>query len=149
MRYCSPYCRRRSRATARETAGSSSTVKIAGLAMRSIQPRVWPRDECGAGYGGAMQSGCAHVDLVEPVEPSADGCEDCLAVGGRWVHLRLCLTCGHVGCCDSSPSKHATAHFRSAGHPLVQSFEPGEEWVWCYADEALVGVAGLPSRSHS
>ncbi|WP_433619233.1 UBP-type zinc finger domain-containing protein [Dactylosporangium sp. CA-139114] len=84
-----------------------------------------------------------------PVEPSADGCEDCLAVGGRWVHLRLCLTCGHVGCCDSSPSKHATAHFRSSGHPLVQSFEPGEEWAWCYADEAVVGVAGLPSRSHS
>lgn len=95
-----------------------------------------------------MQS-CAHVGQVAVVEPSADGCEDCLAAGGRWVHLRLCLSCGHVGCCDSSPGRHATAHFRSEGHALVQSFEPGEEWVWCYADEALVTVAGLPSRSHS
>ncbi|WP_432824368.1 UBP-type zinc finger domain-containing protein [Dactylosporangium sp. CA-092794] len=95
------------------------------------------------------QSACSHLDVIGEVEPSADGCEDCLAVGGRWVHLRLCLTCGHVGCCDSSPAKHATAHFHSAGHPLVQSFEPGEDWVWCYADEALLRVSGLPERAHS
>jgi len=95
-----------------------------------------------------VSDACAHVDEIAAVEPSADGCEDCLAVGGRWVHLRLCLMCGHVGCCDSSPAKHATAHFHGVGHPLVQSFEPGEDWVWCYADEALLRVPGLPDRSH-
>jgi uncharacterized UBP type Zn finger protein len=92
---------------------------------------------------------CEHLELINDVEPSADGCTDCLAMGGRWVHLRLCLTCGHVGCCDSSPNKHATAHFHAGGHPLVQSYEPGEDWVWCYADEALLRVDGLPERAHS
>ncbi|UWP78520.1 ubiquitin carboxyl-terminal hydrolase 14 [Dactylosporangium fulvum] len=95
-----------------------------------------------------MSDPCEHLDQINDVQPSADGCEDCLAVGGRWVHLRLCLTCGHVGCCDSSPAKHATAHFHADGHPLVQSFEPGEDWVWCYADEALLRVSGLPARAH-
>jgi uncharacterized UBP type Zn finger protein len=96
----------------------------------------------------SVSNPCEHLDLIADVQPSADGCEDCLAAGGRWVHLRLCLTCGHVGCCDSSPAKHATAHYHGAGHPLVQSFEPGEEWVWCYADEALLKVDGLPERAH-
>ncbi|MER6559028.1 UBP-type zinc finger domain-containing protein [Streptomyces sp. NPDC001027] len=67
-----------------------------------------------------------------------DGCEECLAIGGHWVHLRLCLTCGHVGCCDSSPGKHATAHFSRTGHPVIQSFESGEDWRWCFIDEQLV-----------
>ena len=93
---------------------------------------------------------CPHLAAapvaVRPRTPQ--GCEQCLADGTRWVHLRLCLTCGHVGCCDSSPAKHATAHYHSVGHPLVQSFEPGEEWVWCYADDALLKVPGLPERSH-
>jgi len=80
-------------------------------------------------------SGCAHAAQIKPVRPSADGCEDCLKIGDRWVHLRVCLSCGHVGCCDSSPNRHASAHFKATGHPLVQSFEPGEEWVWCYADK--------------
>ena len=86
---------------------------------------------------------CVHVlDLPPRVEPrTPEGCEECLAIGQGWVHLRLCLTCGHVGCCDSSPGKHATKHYRTVGHPVVQSFEPGEDWVWCYADEALVQVA--------
>jgi uncharacterized UBP type Zn finger protein len=96
-----------------------------------------------------MSDPCGHLDLINDVQPSADGCEDCLATGGRWVHLRLCLTCGHVGCCDSSPNKHATAHFHSSDHPLVQSFEPGENWVWCYADEVGLDIAGLPARAHS
>ena len=78
---------------------------------------------------------CTHLDEIRPVRPSADGCEDCLRIGGRWVHLRLCLTCGHVGCCDSSPNRHASAHARAEGHPLVQSLEPGERWIWCYVDE--------------
>jgi uncharacterized UBP type Zn finger protein len=92
---------------------------------------------------------CTHVGEIKDVTPSADGCEDCLAIGGRWVHLRLCVTCGHVGCCDSSPNKHATAHFRHTGDPLVQSYEPGEEWFWCYADQVAFEIAGAPSRAHS
>lgn len=82
---------------------------------------------------------CLHVDQIQDVTPSASGCEDCLKSGGRWVHLRICLICGHVGCCDSSPNRHATRHFHETGHPLVQSFEQGEDWVWCYADSALIG----------
>lgn len=85
---------------------------------------------------------CPHVGQVRPVEPRTPGCEECRAIGSRWVHLRLCLTCGHVGCCDSSPNRHATAHFRAEGHPIVRSFEPGEDWAWCYVDEAVVEVPG-------
>lgn len=78
---------------------------------------------------------CTHLDLIRPVTPSAEGCEDCLKIGAPWMHLRLCLTCGHVGCCDSSPNRHASKHAAAASHPLVQSFEPGEDWIWCYVDE--------------
>jgi uncharacterized UBP type Zn finger protein len=84
-----------------------------------------------------MKDTCAHLDKIQEVTPSAPGCEDCLRSGSRWLHLRLCLTCGHVGCCDSSPNKHATKHYHATKHPLIRSFEPGEEWVWCYADELL------------
>src|SRR5690242_8588674 len=76
---------------------------------------------------------CSHLDEVRTVEPSSTGCEDCLRIGGRWVHLRLCMTCGHVGCCDNSPNRHATAHWRQTSHPLIRSYEPGENWWWCYA----------------
>jgi len=78
---------------------------------------------------------CTHLDTIHDVTPSADGCEDCLKAGTTWVHLRLCRECGHMGCCDSSPSKHATAHFHGTGHPVVQSAEQGEDWLWCYSDE--------------
>ncbi len=71
------------------------------------------------------------------VPPSGPGCVECTAAGGWWVHLRRCAACGHVGCCDSSPMQHATAHFRDAGHRYIQSFEPGEDWVWDYADETF------------
>ena len=83
---------------------------------------------------------CAHLDTVEFVDPPADipGCEDCLKIGGEWVHLRLCLTCGHVGCCDDSPNRHATAHFHATRHPIIQSLEPGEDWRWCFVHEAVV-----------
>jgi len=81
---------------------------------------------------------CAHRDQIKDVKPSAAGCEECLALGDRWVHLRMCLTCGHVGCCDSSKNRHATKHFRSTGHPIMQSIEPGESWTWCYVDEVMV-----------
>jgi len=81
---------------------------------------------------------------------SGNGCVECLATGGRWVHLRRCATCGHVGCCDSSPGRHATAHFGGLGHPIVQSFEPGEDWYWCYLDELAMEDPGAgPSPSHT
>lgn len=95
-------------------------------------------------------SSCTHLgDLEVNAAPGTEGCVDCLAIGGRWVHLRRCLACGHVGCCDSSPNRHATAHFHTAGHPLVQSFEPGEDWIWCYVDDVAFEAPELiPSPSH-
>ena len=80
-------------------------------------------------------NGCEHLKEIKKVTPSADGCEDCLKTGGWWVHLRLCETCGHVGCCDSSPNKHATKHFHATTHPIVKSIEPGEDWGYCYVDD--------------
>jgi hypothetical protein len=82
---------------------------------------------------------CPHVTMIRPVVPrTAEGCEECLRIGSPWVHLRLCLTCGHVGCCDSSPNRHARLHAHAVGHPIVQSFEPGEHWRWCFIDEGFV-----------
>ena len=80
---------------------------------------------------------CTHLDEIKVTElpdPIA-GCEDCLKIGGTWVHLRMCEICGHIGCCDDSPNKHATAHFHATSHPVIRSAEPGEEWSWCYVDE--------------
>ena len=82
-----------------------------------------------------MPAYCSHFDQVRAVTPSTSGCEECLKIGDSWVHLRLCLACGHVGCCDSSKNKHATKHFRATGHPVMRSLEPGEDWGWCYVDE--------------
>ncbi|MEU2489965.1 UBP-type zinc finger domain-containing protein [Streptomyces sp. NPDC007883] len=80
-----------------------------------------------------------HPDMVRPVSPNTpQGCEECLRLGSPWVHLRLCLSCGHVGCCDSSPLRHASGHAETEGHPIVQSFEPGEDRRWCYIDQAMV-----------
>jgi hypothetical protein len=84
---------------------------------------------------------CAHLDQIRAdVTPSStEGCTDCLAIGStNWVHLRQCLSCGHVACCDSSPYRHATAHFQSSGHAVMRSVQPGEDWRWCYVDEAIV-----------
>ncbi len=77
---------------------------------------------------------CTHLDQIREVTPSAKGCEECVKLGERWVELRLCLTCGHVGCCDSSKHKHATSHFHQSHHPIIKSFESGADWKWCYAD---------------
>ena len=88
---------------------------------------------------------CTHLNMVRDVLPRTPrGCEECLKMGGSWVHLRLCMTCGHVGCCDQSPGQHATAHYHSTGHPLIRSFEPGEGWAWCYADNLFIDSAPLP-----
>jgi hypothetical protein len=81
---------------------------------------------------------CMHVAEIKEATPSSRGCEECLRLGDSWVHLRLCLSCGHVGCCDSSKNRHATAHFWTTRHPIVRSLEPGEDWRWCYIDEVVV-----------
>jgi hypothetical protein len=84
---------------------------------------------------------CTHLDQIQIEPPEAvEGCEDCLRTGGRWVHLRTCLTCGHVGCCDSSPNRHASGHAGESGHPIVRSAEPGETWCWCYVDEVAFEI---------
>ena len=82
---------------------------------------------------------CAHLQQLETVEPTSPrGCEECLATGQRWVHLRMCMSCGHVGCCDSSPGRHTTAHARSTDHPVVQSVEQGGNWAFCYPHESIL-----------
>ncbi|HEX3796534.1 MAG TPA: UBP-type zinc finger domain-containing protein [Acidimicrobiales bacterium] len=87
-------------------------------------------------------SGCTHLEQMVDIEPQTPtGCTACLLLGDGWVHLRLCLSCGFVGCCDSSPNAHATEHFAEDGHPLMQSFQPGEDWIWCYVDEVMMEPA--------
>lgn len=88
---------------------------------------------------------CTHLDTVTVTQlpESVDGCEDCLASGGQWLHLRICLACGHVGCCDDSPNKHATAHATAESHPLIRSLEPGEVWSWCYVDEVGLRIPSV------
>jgi uncharacterized UBP type Zn finger protein len=81
---------------------------------------------------------CAHRSQIRDLKPKTEGCEECLKTGDRWVQLRLCLSCGHVGCCDSSKNKHATAHFRGTKHPIIRTLQPGERWMWCYVDETML-----------
>ena len=88
---------------------------------------------------------CAHLKEIKSVHPNSKGCEECLKMGDSWVHLRLCLSCGHVGCCDSSKNKHATKHFHSTRHPIMRSLEPGEHWGWCYVDELMLESTGHPA----
>ncbi len=92
-----------------------------------------------------MSELCTHLDQVELRElpASADGCEECLRDGDKWLHLRICLTCGHVGCCDDSPNRHATAHHHATTHPIIRSLEPGEEWSWWYLDEVAFLLDGI------
>jgi uncharacterized UBP type Zn finger protein len=85
-----------------------------------------------------MEKECSHLEMIGTVIPSAEGCEECLKIGGHWVNLRICLVCGKVGCCDASPNRHATKHFHEVGHPAIQSFQPDEIWGWCYADEVAI-----------
>jgi hypothetical protein len=87
-----------------------------------------------------MADECEHVEGIRKVTPSALGCEDCLAIGSRWVHLRICRRCGHVGCCDDSPHRHATAHFRKTRHPIIEGYDPPEGWGWCYVDEVALDL---------
>ena len=95
-----------------------------------------------------MSLECPHLDTVRDVTPhTTEGCEACLAIGAKWVHLRLCLACGHVGCCDDSQHRHATKHFRSTKHPVMRSFQRNEDWGWCYIDELFIEPAPRPSRA--
>jgi len=87
-----------------------------------------------------MANECKHLDQIRDVMPSGVSCEECLKTGDEWMHLRLCETCGHVGCCDDSKNKHATAHFHATAHPIIRSLEPGEDWRWCYVDELIVPI---------
>ena len=96
-----------------------------------------------------MSEDCAHIGEVgvTRLPESVEGCEDCLKTGDKWVHLRSCLVCGHVGCCDSSPNRHATRHFEETGHPLIRSIEPGEQWSWCYVDEIGLVIEGIEGET--
>lgn len=86
-----------------------------------------------------MAAQCRHLDQIQLRDTDTHVCEECVKMGDRWVHLRMCLICGHVGCCDSSKNRHATRHYHSQKHPLIRSIEPGENWVWCYVDQTIVG----------
>jgi uncharacterized UBP type Zn finger protein len=85
---------------------------------------------------------CDHLKHLHPVAATSSGCEECLKMGSTWVHLRLCLTCGHVGCCDDSPNRHATKHFHATQHPVIASYERGEDWAWCFVDREVLDVPG-------
>jgi len=85
-----------------------------------------------------MARQCEHLDQIKKTPPTTSGCEECMKTGDSWLHLRLCESCGHVGCCDSSQNKHATKHFRATKHPVIKSFQPGENWRYCYIDEQMV-----------
>jgi hypothetical protein len=114
------------------SAGCTLSGAVGALAMIRTAPAT------GTEEGEPAMATCPHLDQIVDVTPRTRGCEECLRRGDSWVHLRLCLSCGHVGCCDSSKNRHATAHFWASQHPIVRSFEPGEDWRWCYVDELVV-----------
>jgi uncharacterized UBP type Zn finger protein len=99
---------------------------------------IWNRIRQKIGGTNSEEEACSHTHLIQEVTYSTDGCEECLKTGDTWVHLRVCMTCGKVGCCDNSKNKHARKHFQTTGHPIIKSIEPGENWMWCYIDETRV-----------
>ena len=119
--------------------GYLTPAAAAGEETSAMSPRLRKDLDPATPIAFTPSSGtCAHVAQIRAVRPSAQGCEDCLRTGDAWVHLRLCMACGHVGCCDSSPNRHATKHFHKTTHPIVRSLEPGEDWGWCYEDEVML-----------
>src|SRR5580692_2589899 len=96
-----------------------------------------------------MAKGCTHIAGIRSVTPSALGCEECLKSGSVWLHLRICRTCGHVGCCDDSPNRHATKHFHGTGHPIIEGYDPPEGWGWCYVDEVMIDLGERTGRSRA
>jgi uncharacterized UBP type Zn finger protein len=107
--------------------GAKSSVAACGI-MTDVHRMAW-KDH---------HMPCTHGDQILVETPNSEGCEECLALGDTWVNLRVCLTCGNVGCCDASKNKHATRHFQATGHPIMQSMKPGETWRWCYIDEVML-----------
>lgn len=93
-----------------------------------------------------MADGCKHLGTIRDVKPSARGCEECLKTGDEWVHLRICRTCGHVGCCDDSKNKHATKHFHATQHPIIEGYDPPEHWGWCYIDNVFIDLSDRPTE---
>jgi hypothetical protein len=94
-----------------------------------------------------MTARCTHLGLIRDVTPSALGCEECLRLGQAWFHLRVCRTCGHVGCCDQSAGRHATKHFHATSHPIIEGYDPPEGWGWCFVDEAMLELDSVtPQR---
>ncbi len=96
----------------------------------ALRKQIWGR--------GRDENICTHRDQIQAVTPGSSGCEECLDIGDTWIHLRLCLSCGHVGCCDDSKNKHASKHYQTTEHPLVKPMEVGEDWLWCYADQVML-----------
>jgi hypothetical protein len=92
-----------------------------------------------------MVQNCRHLAGIRDVVPSALGCEECLQLGDPWLHLRVCRTCGHVGCCDQSPNRHATKHFHATHHPIIEAYDPPEGWGWCYVDETIFDLSDRPT----
>ena len=92
-----------------------------------------------------MNEQCTHLREIKTVTPSALGCEECLKIHQRWVHLRICRTCGHVGCCDQSPGRHATHHFHQTQHPVIEGYDPPEGWGWCFVDEVFFDLSDRPT----
>src|SRR5207247_7704871 len=132
------YCWRFSRARTkprRIAAGGTGLRSSAHQRSKTTKEKVMPQQ-------------CTHLNQIRNVTPSAQGCEDCLKTGDTWVHLRLCLSCGHVGCCDSSKNKHATKHYHKTSHPIIRSFETGENWRWCYPDQLLDRKSTRLNSSH-
>lgn len=96
----------------------------------ALRKQIWSR--------GREAKECTHRDQIREVVPASEGCEECLATGDTWVHLRLCMTCGHVGCCNDSKNKHASKHYQAMDHPIVKPLDTGEDWLWCFADEVML-----------
>jgi uncharacterized UBP type Zn finger protein len=111
--------------------------------MRLVHALGIGREGFCVSYGGLTAPSCSHIRSIQifdsPVEIA--GCEECLKLGMSWVHLRMCQECGHIGCCDNSEGKHATAHYAETGHPVIRSVEPGEDWSWCYEDQLMLRLA--------
>lgn len=118
----------------RSRASSTTTWSRAGTARDAIRRVAFQRS--------FKRRDCGHLDSIRPISPARASCSACMEEGTRTVHLRMCLTCGEVACCDSSPARHARRHHESSGHPLIRSVEPGEHWVWCYLDRAY--LSGVP-----
>ena len=120
---------------ARQAGKCTQPAKTWLRAFRTTRPQA----EEASGY--TMAKGCTHIAGIRDVTPSALGCEECLKSGSVWLHLRICRSCGHVGCCDDSPNKHATKHFHATGHPVIEGYDPPEGWGWCYVDEVLFDLS--------